>query len=235
MPATSTRRLPRILLFILLLLGLAALIAVLAIRLSGFFVATVSPITGVGDLAEQDRTTGAFTAISASGGIQVVVGIGADRAVSLTAQRNLLPLIHTDVVEGRLTITIAAPGISTTKPVIVRVTTPVLTRVSLDGGSTGTMEIDTDALELALSGGSSMTAIGRAGALTLTADGGSTAQLEELHADTANITVNGGSTATVAVATTLTGSADGGSTVKLTQKPVTQNVKTNGGSTVTGP
>ncbi len=235
MPATSTRRLPRILLFILLILALGALVAVLAIRLSGLFVTTTNPITGVGDPAEQDRTSGAFTAISASGGIQVVVGIGPNRAVSLTAQRNLLPLIHTDVIEGRLTITIDAPGITTTKSVLVRVTVPVLTRVSLDGGATGTMELDTDVLEMALSGGSSMTAIGRASALTLTADGGSTAQLEELHADTANVTVNGGSTVTVAVATTLSGTADGGSTVKLTQKPMTQNVKTNGGSTVTGP
>ncbi len=232
---TPTRRLPRILLAILLILGLATLVVMLVVRLSGAFVATANPVLGIGDPAEQDRTAGAFTAISATGGIQVVVGIGAERAVSLTAQRNLLPLIHTDVVEGRLTITIAAPGISTTRPVIVRVTTPVLTRVSLDGGSTGTMEIETNALELALSGGSTVTAIGRAGALTLTADGGSTAQLQELHADTANVTVNGGSTVTVAVATTLTGTADGGSTVKLTQQPATLNVKTNGGSTVTGP
>jgi hypothetical protein len=212
-----------------------AVVAVIAAACSGAYIGPAAPVTGTGDPAEQDRTAGAFTAISVSGGIKVVVAVGAGRAVSLTAQRNLLPLISTDIVESRLTVTIPAPGINATKPITLRVTLPVLTRVTLDGGSTGTMEIDTDALEVNISGGSSMTAIGRAGALTLTADGGSTAELEELHAETAAISINGGSTAVLDVSTALTGTADGGSTVRLIQKPATQNVKANGGSTVTGP
>jgi len=234
-PARQSRRLPRFVLVVLLIVALIALAALLAIRLLGVFATTVVPVAGIGDPAQQDRTAGAFTALSVSGGVQVVVAVGQERAVSLTAQRNLLPLIHTDVVEGRLVVTVDAPGIAPTRSVILRVTTPVLTRVNLGDGATGTLEVDSDALDLALSGGSSMTAIGRAAQLILSSDGGSTAQLEELHVDTATIAVNGGSTVTVDVATTLTGTADGGSTVKLIQKPATLNVKSTGGSTVTGP
>jgi hypothetical protein len=228
-------RAPRRVSQILVRLFALAVVVLLAAACSGANIGPAAPVTGTGDPAQQDRTAGAFTAISVTGGIKVVVAVGAERAVSLTAQRNLLPLISTDIVESRLTVTIPAPGINATKPITLRVTVPVLTRVTLDGGSTGTMEIDTDALEVTISGGSSMTAIGRASALTLTADGGSTAELEELHAETAAITINGGSTAVLDVATSLTGTADGGSTVRLIQKPATQSVKANGGSTVTGP
>ena len=235
MPAKPARRLPRIVLVVLFAVALLLLAPLLALRLMGALSPSAVAVTGTGDPAQQDRTAGAFTALSVSGGIHVVVGLGPDRAVSVTAQRNLLPLIHTDVVEGRLMVTIAAPGIVATKPVTVRVTVPVLTRMTLDGGSTGTMEIDTNVLELAVSGGSTMTAIGRAGAFTLTVDGGSTVNLQELHADTADIKVNGGSIAIMDVATTLTGTADGGSTVKLQRKPATLSVKASGGSTVTGP
>lgn len=235
MPSLAQRRLPRAFLVVLLSIVLVVLVALLALQLAGGSTTSSVPVTGTGDPLAQDRTAGSFTAISASGAITVVVAVGPTRQVTLTAQRNLLPMIHTDVVDGRLVVTIDAPGFTSSQPVAVRVTTPVLTRVSLDGGANGTMELDTDTLNVTLAGASSLSAIGRAGQLVLAEDGESTADLVELKADTATVTITGTSSATINAATSLTGTADSASTIKLAQQPKTLSVRTSGGATVTGP
>ena len=235
MPTLAQRRLPRALLVVLLGLLLVALVALLALQLLGGPSVPSGPVTGTGDPFDQDRTSGAFTAISATGGISVVVAVGPTRQVTVSAQQNLFPLIHTDVVDGRLVVTIDAPGFTTTQPVAVHITTPVLTRVSLDGGASGTMELDTDTLNVTLANASSLSAIGRASQLVLAEDGKSTADLVELKADTASVTITGASSATINASTSLTGTADSASTIKLSQQPTTLSVKTSGGATVTGP
>jgi hypothetical protein len=195
---------------------------------------SATPVAGAGDPRSEDRTAGGFTSISADAGINLVVSSGATRSVKVVAQPNLLPLVRTDVVNGQLTATIVAPGASSTRPITVSVVVPVLGALSLDGGATGTVQLEADLLAITLNGGATLQGIGTVSHLALTAQGGATAKLGDLATDSVTVTMGGGSQATLKVTSSITGSADGGATITLTGRPGSMTVKTSGGATVTG-
>lgn len=196
--------------------------------------AKVTPVPGSGDATTQDRTAGNFRAVSVEAGINVVIANGPATAVTLTAQSNLLPLIRTTVTDDQLVVTVDAPGFNTQKTVTLNVTVPRLDSVSLGEGATATMEIAGDALAIGLSGGATVKAIGTVTQLSLTSASSGQAQLEELVATNATVTMSGGSQATLNVTGALGGTATDGATIHLTVKPGTLNVKTTGGAIVTG-
>ncbi len=213
--------------------ALAALLVVAGCSLpSGNAAAT--PVAGAGDPTTENRTAGAFTSVSADAGINLVVSSGATRSVKVIAQPNLLPLVRTDVVNGQLTATIVAPGVSTTRPVTVSVVVPTLGALSLDGGAQGTVQLQADLLSITLDGGATLQGIGTVSHLALTAQGDATAKLGDLAADSVTVTMGGGAQATLNVKTAITGSADGGATITLATSPGSMTVKTSGGATVTG-
>ena len=193
-----------------------------------------TPVAGSGNVATEDRTAGEFTALSAGAGLNLVIATGATTEVTLTAQANLLPYVRTTVTAGQLVVTVEAPGISSTRPVTLKVTTPTLVSVSLGEGSTGTMEVQSEVMEINLSGGADLKAIGSVGQLALTAGGGAKAELGDLAVVSCTVTMSGGSQATLRVSTTLTGTADSGATINLAVKPATQTVRTSGGAIVVG-
>jgi hypothetical protein len=197
--------------------------------------AAPSPVAGVGDPVSQNRTAGEFTGVSAGAGINVVLAVGPATRVTVTAQPNLLPLVTTTVSGGRLVADIVSPGISSTRPVTVRVTAPAITSVSLTGGAAGTMELSADRLDIDASGGATIQAIGTVKQLSLSASGGAAAQLGSLVATLCKVALDGGSKATLNVKTELTGTAGAGATITLVTKPTAQSVTLSGGATITGP
>lgn len=217
---------------ILLLAATAALVLVAACI--GPLAAPPTPVAGAGDVATDDRTAGEFTSISAGAGLNVVIATGAATEVTLTAQSNLLPYVSTTVTSGQLVVTVEPPGISSDKPVTLRVTMPTLLSLSLGEGSTGTMEARSEAMAINLSGGADLKAIGSVGQLALTATGGAKAELGDLAVERCTVAMGGGAQATLRVSTTLTGTADGGATISLVTTPATQAVTTSGGATVVG-
>jgi hypothetical protein len=196
--------------------------------------AKASPVTGSGDVKTENRTSGTFTAVSATGGLNVVVSTGPAMVVTVTAQANVLPYVRTDVAGGRLTATILDPGIASSRPVTVAVTVPTLTALTLDGGATGTMQLETDLLTISLSGGATLQAIGTVSHLALSVDGDAQAQLGDLAADSVTVTLAGGAQATVRATTLVTGTADGGATLTLAAAPASMTVKATNGATIAG-
>ena len=213
--------------------ALAALLVVAGCGLASFNAAP-TPVAGAGSVTTEDRTAGAFTSISVSDGLNVVIASGDAVNVKVTAQPNLLPLVLTQVANGQLTASVQAPGLSSGKPVTIAVTIPKLTSLALASGATGTMELRTDLLEVSLSSGATLQAIGSVTQLALTAQGGAQAKLGDLAADSATVTLGGGSQVTLGVKSAVTGSADGGAALTLTTKPASMTVRTSGGATVTG-
>lgn len=193
-----------------------------------------TPVPGTGNLVTEDRTTGDFTRISVGAGIKLVAKAGAEKSVMLEAQENLLPLITTDVVDGQLVVNVAPPGITTTEPVTLTVAAPDIESLALSGGSTGFLESVTDTLNLDAAGGSTLTAIGTLKELTLATSAGSHADLEELVADTATVTMSDGSSAKLSVTSSVSGTASGGSTLVLVKPPASMTVAVSGGASVQG-
>jgi hypothetical protein len=231
MPARAPQRALRLL-----------LAAVVAAALAGLFAGCgdvswepeATPVTGDGNLTTEDRTAGDFTRISVGAPMTVTVRQGPGTEVTLEAQQNLLPLIKTEVLDGQLVVNIAPPGVVTKEPIKLTITAPAIQSLAVSGGAKGFLESMAQTLNLDAAGGASITVIGQARDLTLATSAGSHAELGELVAQDAKVTMSDGSAATVNATSSVTGTASGGSTLVLTQKPATVSVNTTGGATIQG-
>lgn len=191
-------------------------------------------IVGTGDVITEFRDLPPFTRVSVGAGLKVIIGEAAEQQVSVGAQQNLLPAILTEVVDGQLIVTIPSPGVSATQPMSLTLRMTLVESVALSAGSVGYVEHTGAPLNLDVSGGADMTAIGDTTDLTLTASTGAHARLGELVAQRAEIVVNDGASVELTVIGAVTGSADGGATVTLTEKPSLVDIATSSGATVQG-
>jgi hypothetical protein len=156
-----------------------------------------------------------FSRIETSAGIGISVQIGPAGTLEVRAQENILPLILTEVVNGTLRLH-SAKSYATSEKVEVVVTTPSLAGVVLSGGSVGRIEgLKETALDIEISGGSRLTAIGEATALDLSLSGGSVATLDGLSTRTIKVDGSGGSRATVKASDRVDGSASGGTSITV--------------------
>jgi hypothetical protein len=176
-----------------------------------------------------------FSSVTVDGPLNVVLATGAVQSLAVDAPTNVLPLVTTEVAGSELEVTVSAPGFTSAKPVTVRITSPSMHAVALQGGAHGTMEAMAQSLTVSASGGSILKGIGAVQELSLTVLGNSEAQLGDLTSQTAAIALAGGAKATLHVAKQLTGTADGGSIVTLAASPVAQSVTVTGGAKIVGP
>jgi hypothetical protein len=193
-----------------------------------------TPVPGQGSLVTEDRTKGDFTRISVGAALKVIAKQAAETKVTLEAQENLLPLIKTEVVDGQLVVNVPPPGITTSQPITLTISAPRIESLALSAASTGYLETAADALKLDAAGGSTLTAIGSAKDLTLQTSAGSHAELGDLKARDAKVTLTDSSSAKVNATASVSGTASGGSTLVLTQVPPSMGVTTSGGATIQG-
>lgn len=191
-------------------------------------------IVGTGDVVTEFRSLAPFTRVSVGAGLKVIIGEASEQEVKLGAQQNLLPAIRTEVVEGQLIVTIPSPGVTATQPMTLTLRMTQVESVALSAGSVGYLEHTGGGINIDVSGGAEITAIGDTTDLTLTASTGSHARLGELIAQNAEIVVNDGSSAELSVVMVLSGIADGGATVTLDRKPAQVSVATSSGATIQG-
>jgi predicted small lipoprotein YifL len=219
------------------LLRLPVLAAATALALGGCVGPLASPtaVPASADTKTETRQVGQFTSVTVDGPLNVVLSSGPGVELQVMAPSNLLSLVTTAVTGTDLAIGVAAPGFTSAKPVTVRITSPLVTSLSLDGGAQGTMEVMAKAMTVSVAGGAVLRGIGTVQQLTVTTLGGADAQLGELAADTGVVRAAGGAKATLRVIKQLTGTADGGSIITLAAAPVAQSVTTTGGAKVVGP
>jgi len=186
---------------------------------------------GEGAVTGETRQIDAFSRIESSGGFHVAVGFGPASSMKVSAQANILPLIVTEVVGGTLRIR-SSKGFTTSERVDVTLTTSQLERIELTGGSRGDVDgLAANAFDVALSGGSVLTARGTAKSLVLGVSGGSVGELEGLTASTIQVDLSGGSRVALRAIDHVYGSASGGSRVRVAGG-AEANVNTTGGSQV---
>jgi hypothetical protein len=193
-----------------------------------------APVEGTGEIQTELRELPPFTRVSVASGMKVIVGYNAEQSVSLAAQGNVLAAIRTEVVDGQLIVTIPPPGVEATQPMALTVKLPALESVALSAGVVGYVEHTGSGLNVDISGGVQLTAIGDTPDLRLNATTGSHAKLGELVAQYAQVSLNDGSTAELNVVTSVTGTATGGSTVILSGNPAQVDIEATSGATVQG-
>jgi hypothetical protein len=186
---------------------------------------------GEGAVTTETRTIDSFSRIETSAGIGVSARIGPAGKLEVRAQGNLLRLIVTEVKDGTLQMH-SAHGYTTSEKVEVVVATPSLSGLVLSGGSVGQVDgLEADSIDIELSGGSRLTATGRAANLSLGLSGGSVANLQGLSTGTIALDASGGSNATLQASERVHGSASGG--VRITVVGDAElSVETTGNSVV---
>ena len=197
--------------------------------------ASPTPVPASSDVKNESRAVPMFSSVTVTGPLNVVLSTGAVQAVAVEAPTNVLPLVTTEVAADELEVNVKAPGFTSAQPVTVRITSPTMSAVALEGGAHGTMEAMAQSLTVSASGGSVLKGIGAVQQLSLTVLGNSETELGDLTSQTAAIALAGGAKATIHVTKQLTGTADGGSVLTLATAPTAQSVTVTGGARIVGP
>jgi hypothetical protein len=179
-------------------------------------------VFGSGKVVTESRPVSGFTAISVSGGARLVVVQSGVEALSVTAEDNILPLVRTAVVGGRLVLGLA-PGtnLGTTREILFEVTAHTLSAIDASGATRVELAgLETDTFSLQASGASRITGSGAARALQLELSGEVRCDLERLASRSAVTTVSGTSYARLRVADSLAATASGVSLVEYFGDPV---------------
>ncbi|MDO8420052.1 MAG: head GIN domain-containing protein, partial [Rubrivivax sp.] len=173
--------------------------------------------TGSGRVATETRSVSAFEALAVGGAVDVRVRQGAQQAVEVSADDNLLPLLETVVettrrgatlrvgwkrgenvsTRSRVTVNVVVPQLSSLAGAgsgamtVERFETPAL-RVSLAGsGDVELMDLRTGELNIGISGSGSVAGAGQATTLKVGIAGSGDVELAKLLADEVTVKIAG--------------------------------------------
>lgn len=211
-------------------------------------------VKGSGVVKEEARDLSGFTGLDISSSFEATATIGPKAEVTLGAEDNLLPLIKTEVRDGRLVVGLASgQTIRATKPLKIKVVMPSLDFVAARGasklaasaGEASTFRVESsgastvevtgltaDAIEVTAEGASRVTLEGRARRLTLDASGASKVVAVASAFESAKVDVSGASKAEVNVTGSIDGEVSGASSLDVKGKPIARGVKTSGASSL---
>jgi hypothetical protein len=175
-----------------------------------------STIRGSGTLRAQPRTVGAFTAVKAGDNIDVDLRIGAQAAVTVEADDNLLDVIRTEVHDGTLVLNSTGSWSSRRDPV-VHITVPQLERLDTNGSGTASLKgLAADTLKITLSGSGNITATGKVQKLQLAIEGSGDADLDSLDVTAASVRIDGSGNASLTPRDSLDATINGSGDVRYT-------------------
>jgi len=187
---------------------------------------------GSGNIVTEKRDVAGFNAIDVSNVFVVEVTSQSEFSVEVEADDNLLPLIKTEVQNGRLEIS-AEKKIKSKSPIKVRIGAPNIDKLNASGASRTTISnIGGSAIDLDISGASKVTLSGTASQLTADMSGASSVDATELRCEKVSVDSSGASKARVNATSTLSVDASGASSISYVGTPATINKKTSGASSV---
>jgi hypothetical protein len=154
-------------------------------------------VNGSGRVVQQGRNVGSFDAVETLGSENVDVRFGPKPSLVIAADDNILPLLTTEVKDGKLKIGTSG-SFRMRGPIRVWITTPNLEAFTTSGsGDVVLHDVSNGQLSLTMNGSGSMTANGRTGRLHVTINGSGRAQLASLSANDVSAGLFGSGNATV--------------------------------------
>ncbi|MBI3347141.1 MAG: DUF2807 domain-containing protein [Burkholderiales bacterium] len=202
-------------------------------------------VNGNGDIATEARDTGAFDAVSLTGGFNVVIRQGQGNKVEVKADRNLLPYIETRVVEGGKGRTLEIGpkkgfNISTSNNPSLTLEMPALRAVAVAGSGmvkveamkTGGVDaaiagsgdirfanLDAERLGMKVSGSGDIVAAGRCASASVAIAGSGDVKAADLVAEDVKVTIAGSGDAQVNATRKLNVSIAGSGDVRYAGSP----------------
>lgn len=214
-------------------------------------------IPGNGVIQTQTREVSGFSQVEIHGVIHAKVAVGPAGPLVIKGDENLLPLIKTEVRDGRLVVTVDAPeGIRPTQPITLDIITPTLDSVvAHDASRVEATVAEAPKLSLEAHGASMLTAtgldspsvvlkgtgtahaqvVGKAARIALDLSGASRAELAKLAATNAEVQISGASRADLQVEDLIKGQVSGASNLRVQGTVSQREVQKSGASRIVYP
>jgi hypothetical protein len=210
-------------------------------------------VNGSGNVKEETRNVGDFSAVGVEQGVSATISVGPRTSVTVSADDNLLPLVRTEVKNGRLMVGLTERHIKSSQGIRVNVTTPELKAVGGSGGSSITVEgstgstfeaegsggsvitvnkVSAEQIKVATSGGARVSLSGTGKDLKIYMSGGSGVKAMDIPAASVEISGSGGANAEVAASESLEADLSGGAKVRVKGNPAKRTVNRSGGAEV---
>jgi hypothetical protein len=186
---------------------------------------------GSGTIVTEPRDVSGITAISLSGSGKLRVEQGTTEALTITADDNLLPLLTSEVRDGRLHLGVKPnTSIRPSKTIVYNVKVKSLDGVDLSGsGDIDLKDLDGKQLEVKVSGSGSLTAAGKVEKLGVRITGSGKSRTEGLACKSAAITISGSGNVVVAANEELDVKISGSGSVQYVGDPkVTKRISGSG-------
>jgi len=185
-------------------------------------------VVGNGQRASEAWSIGAVSAINADGAFAITIKIGAPPGLTIETDKNLLPIVKTDISNGRLDI-YTDRSYSVDGRINVTVTSPNVAEISASGSNHINGEGLTGAnLSISLNGSNNAVLAGHVSAVTVQMSGANHLSAQRLVADSANVTVNGAGNATVDARQRLIAEISGAGSITVYGNPKQRRTQVNG-------
>ncbi len=197
----------------------------LGVLLAGCGLVRLPRVLGSGTHATESRPLGDFTQIEFLGAGRVEVSIGELQPLQLSGDDNVLPLIETNVSDGKLVVR-ATRAFNAVQPLVLTVTVPNLIAVLLGGaGEIVVTGVANDALRADVIGAGQVALSGTTANLVLTVSGVGSLDASNLAAGAVSVEVSGTGSANVQALDTLDVTIDGVGSVTYSGDPaITQHI-----------
>lgn len=187
-------------------------------------------VKGSGVVKTEIRQLGAFSKVETRGSMDLVVFRAPAARVEITTDDNLLPIVQTLVVGGKLTIK-TSKGYTSSTGMKVLVYAPEINELVL--GGSGNIDVPRAAggqLSLDILGSGNITAAGEVRTLDATINGSGDMRLDKLKATEARIAINGSGNASVNATASLNAVINGSGDIRYLGNPqsVTTSVRGSG-------
>ena len=197
---------------ILLLILLSTLL--LGCRYSG-----LHGVAGSGVRKTETRQVAAFNSITADGAFEIEVVQQQTQSLTVEGDDNVLPLVTTSVVNGRLRIS-NERNYSVSKAIKIKISTPNLEALSANGASTIDVNgVNSNKFEIESNGAGTIRVSGTTESLRINANGAGTVDAQKLRALKAEVESNGVSEVEVFAKDELNVTVSGPSTVTYDGNP----------------
>lgn len=184
-------------------------------------------IVGDGERGSETRAIGAVTTIDADGAFAVTIKPGAP-SLTIEADKNLLPIVKTEVSNGRLAL-YTDRSYSVDGRIKVTISSPTLADISASGSN----QINGDGLSgnklsVSLNGSNTAVLTGSVSALTARMSGSNHLMAQQLTADSVNVAISGSGNAAVEAHQQIVAEISGAGSIAVSGNPKTRSTEVNG-------
>lgn len=185
---------------------------------------------GSGNLITETRDVSDFDEIVLLGSGDVIVTVTGTESLEIEAEDNIMPLLTSDVVDGRLELG-QTESITTSRGITYTITAAQLVGVTIKGsGDINGTDIDAISFEAAIEGSGNIDIAGTSDDLTVRIEGSGEVDGRDLTSATGTVTIDGSGSAVVNVTDDLTVTINGSGDVEYMGDPVLNQTINGSGS-----